>query len=275
MHMLVTCIVGAVGCAFRHKNVHFVTGGSPEATGEARCGCSAIHPVRASSIWHFITMNSSKKIPLSALFGAVSLWFAPASLAQVTTSNLGNAYNGGYAVSNVAGGIRATGSFTTDAFSYTLDSVTIDISSLGGSIGFYAQIFSDNGGVPGSLLSGGSLVGPPNPSSLATYMPSAALAFSPNTTYWLVTGATAGDATINTTSNPAESGPWQLGNTAYSSIGGGAWGTGGSSVLFFSVTASASAIPEPSTYAAIAGATMLGFVIWRRRAGKGAAVVAA
>lgn len=41
---------------------------------------------------------------------------------------------------------------------------------------------------------------------------------------------------------------------------------GGTGYSEFDVEGSASAIPEPSTYAAIVGAAMMGFTVWRRRA---------
>jgi hypothetical protein len=48
-------------------------------------------------------------------------------------------------------------------------------------------------------------------------------------------------------------------------VGPSAWQASGGSVTFDNLTFQAAAIPEPSTYAALFGATVLGFAAWRRR----------
>lgn len=48
-------------------------------------------------------------------------------------------------------------------------------------------------------------------------------------------------------------------------VGPSAWQASGGNVTFDNLTFQAAAIPEPSTYAALAGALVLGFTAWQRR----------
>lgn len=54
-------------------------------------------------------------------------------------------------------------------------------------------------------------------------------------------------------------------NTTYYGIAGVGAGSGLVHITFDSITVSPTAVPEPSTYAGIAGLLALGFVAWRRR----------
>ena len=55
-------------------------------------------------------------------------------------------------------------------------------------------------------------------------------------------------------------------NTTYYGIAGTGAGSGLVHITFDSITVSPTAVPEPSTYAMIAGVLALGIVAWRRRA---------
>ncbi len=92
----------------------------------------------------------------------------------------------------------------------------------------------------------------------------ATTAVSGTANYLFTTGATTSDTyrayiDVGFTSNTAAN------NTISVSMANSGFGGGG-------ITLNASAIPEPSTYAAIAGAAMLGLAVWQRRGRKLAVV---
>ncbi len=113
-------------------------------------------------------------------------------------------------------------------------------------------------GAPTSLASGAGLLATSNPYLAGSYSFGPGVVLNPNTQYWVYTstaqqvGITIGDA--------------YPGGTYYTSSGSGvAFASGGTGFdATFAVTASA--IPEPSTYVALAGLLALGAAAWRRRA---------
>jgi hypothetical protein len=158
-------------------------------------------------------------------------------------------------------------SFTTDNATYTLTSVTLSMAGNNTSSPLTVSIYSDAASLPDSSLE--TLSGA-NPTSFGNYtFTSAGLTLSPNTTYF-ATAATAGagDYRWDSTSDPSETGSatWAIGNSsrAYSSS---TWNTL-SEVLYISVTATA--IPEPGTYAVFAGLVALGLAVWRRKSASAA-----
>jgi hypothetical protein len=105
-----------------------------------------------------------------------------------------------------------------------------------------------------------------NVGNVWTVTPTSAYNFSPNTTYWIVVGATG-----------AQTGTWyrSSGDTAYtlgfsSAYAGTYTGNGGTSWGPFpsggqpGLVVDASAVPEPSEYAVLAGLGLVIFAAWRR-----------
>lgn len=117
--------------------------------------------------------------------------------------------------------------FTTDNATYQLDSVTIDVVAVEDSSGnLTLRIFSDNSGLPGSMVPNGLLSGPGNPSpGLNTYTASG-ITLQPNTTYWIVAQVSSGSGAyvLSFTDSTSETGVWTLLDyEAYSSDYGASW----------------------------------------------------
>jgi hypothetical protein len=153
--------------------------------------------------------------------------------------------------------------FTTDASLTTLTGISLHMQNANNWVP-NLQIFSDNGsGVPVSLVNSfaSSTV---SSGGWATFNDSVTLAA--NTTYWIVFGTTSGSANsyawAGATNNGSSYGAWLTTadyNRAYN-VGSG-FSAYANQVMDLRLTA----IPEPSTYAAILGAGALGCVVWRRR----------
>ncbi len=223
---------------------------------------------------------------LALLFSAVSLAGVGQLNAQDAVSNLGQgASNGSADIGNNSDGTRnRIFSFTTGASASSFDftSVTITFNNGGGSppalnVGLYSAFDATTSGGVTTSVTGLSLT-TGNPLAAGTSVFSGTASLLPSTTYYLKLSAgtpSPGNyytlALLNTTSVDS-------GGLAGWSIGSGAWlnvpnfgvspteqWTFFSGTPLISVQATASAIPEPSTYAAIAGAAMLGLAVWQRR----------
>jgi hypothetical protein len=192
--------------------------------------------------------------------------------AQVTVvSNLGeNAWGGSGGLSQH---IRYATPFTTDnsANAWTLNSLTVHLDGSDNPSGdFFVEIWSSSSSQPGSLLE--ALSGNSNPSVDGNYTyTSTGLMLAADTTYHFVTGVSAGTSGTYwlpfTTSNN-QTGLWSIGDNGFlSTTSQPDWAPAGSTPRFsISATALGSAIPEPSTYAVICGALVLGCAgIVRRR----------
>jgi hypothetical protein len=159
--------------------------------------------------------------------------------------------------------------FVTDnsAATFTLNSVSLALNFASGMDDFTVRLMTDSGSnTPGTLL--GTLSGPVSPSGTSTFLYTASgLTLNANTSYWVTMGFTsgAGSYTVPLTNTLAgATGPWTLnGNVSDFSGSWIAGGMGGANNLLLSVQASA--IPEPSTYALLFGAGVLGLAAWRRR----------
>lgn len=158
--------------------------------------------------------------------------------------------------------------FTTDASSaqFSLDAVTMRLSATGIVDDFSVTIMTNSGSnFPDQVV--GVLTGPTSISSFGDYTFTASnLVLDASTSYWVEASFTegAGYTTYFTTAGLAE-GDWSVvgGIAAHA---GGSWFNATSNPLLISLEASAmSAIPEPSTYAALAGLAALGATLWRRR----------
>ena len=162
--------------------------------------------------------------------------------------------------------------FTTDSSSsYSLNSVTLGLAAATNTSGnFFVAIYS---GVsqPTTLVTNGQLSGNSNPASAGNYSftAGATVALAPSTTYWVVAGVTSGAGVYkwqtNTTDAYSVSSWLQVPDGFGHSVNaGGTWSTGTTTTpQVFEI--SATAIPEPSTYAGLVGLTVLGFAAYRRR----------
>jgi hypothetical protein len=213
--------------------------------------------------------NPYKRSIRHSLFAALVLLLtqAPASAQIVAVSNLG--YGGD-------GFFRAAGysvSFTTAGAGFNLNSVDLFAHILGGADGgtasYSALLRNDAAGIPGHTLLATSAtsstisVGANGLYSGFLGMDFGSFALSANTTYWL-TFQTPGSGTVYSAlnytdvTNESSSVGWTIGNRS----------DGGESAFdipMFRVNATAAAIPEPGTYAALCGLAALGVAVYRRR----------
>ena len=156
-------------------------------------------------------------------------------------------------------GSRAALGFTTDSFSYTLDSVTVNL-QLNSVEGIRLGLYADSGGSPGTSL--GDLGSPGGLGSQANYTFSGGgLPLAASTSYWLVmepgsTGASAVSALWYT----GTSGSGFKTSSAVDTWG--PWSPSGGSPP--SAYVQASAVPEPAVSALAAGVIMLGVTSFRR-----------
>ena len=157
--------------------------------------------------------------------------------------------------------------FVNDASSRNLQSITLSMGGAADTSGaFQVELHSNSGGLPGGLL--GVLTGNGNPATagLYTYSTGSTITLSPNTTYWVVAKVTSGlgDYSWNYTSTTTQSGTGTLGGFSESTNQGGSWSAENVSFpSMFSVTATA--VPEPASYAAMLGIAALGFGVISRR----------
>lgn len=172
-------------------------------------------------------------------------------------------------------------SFTTDssAASFALSSVTLRMRNATVDntffAGFRVAIYSNGGdNKPGTLLASFSAgdSGTGEPVTAGDYVYSlAGTTLAANTTYWTVVAVVAsqplgvynGNLLSNNTVDAGST--WTLGKYSLSDDAGATWGFASNGGMMMSIQASASAIPEPSTYAAMAGLGVLGLAVWRRR----------
>jgi hypothetical protein len=200
------------------------------------------------------------------LVAVILLTLATPSLqAQVVfANNLSEAFGSTHRTLN-----EYTGSqFTTDASasSFTFNSVTIGINSVLTAGGDYAvNLYSDAAGKPDVSL--GSLSGDtPSAGGNYTYT-SSGIALTALTPYWVVIESTGtGQYFQNMTASSSVSGGWGISTQVnYSPDSGTFWYLAGTAGHRPQLSISATAVPEPSTYAMLAGLGALGLVLTRRR----------
>jgi len=174
----------------------------------------------------------------------------------------------------------ATG-FVTDASAlpYTLNSVTLTMGlSSGTPSNFQVALYSNSSGTPGVSLA--TATGNSNPfvnsgKSDFTYTFSG-VTLAASTNYWIVASATGSEfnsydwaGAMASGGDTSFTGPWTNAGGYDSNTGTpGSWTSlsgPGLSAMEISVTATPTAVPEPATYAWLAGLTGLALVVARRR----------
>lgn len=214
-----------------------------------------------------VTALLALTLAASAVGRAQTIFVATMDIEGSSTSGVAHVYN-----SLDTGGsvLSLASSFTTgsgDGLVLGVILVSDDIPT------FNLSLYSDGAGRPDQLVStyeAASDIGEGFIGFLTTDLEGALLAY--NTTYWLVAtpiGEGAFSTLGTTTTGVLISEPgWSAGSVYYTKQDGGEWtaGTDGEQLQFIIVGfAIDSAVPEPSTYAALAGGAMLGFAAWRRR----------
>jgi hypothetical protein len=156
--------------------------------------------------------------------------------------------------------------FTTDASaaSFTLNSVSLAIAGAYEINDFTVSLMTDSGSnTPGALI--GTLTGSISPTGSGTFdYTTTGINLVAGTSYWVTMGFTSGAGYFGsprTTDLSGATGPWTLNGRATTFAGN--WSYYGGDNALMSITATP--IPEPSTYAALAGLLALGLVVYRRR----------
>lgn len=182
---------------------------------------------------------------------------------------------------NTISAIQWTGSsFTTDnsAAAFTLNSITLRMMDAQVNniffAGFRVSIYTNGGdNRPGTELAGYVAAGEGDgePVTAGDYIYSFSANLAANTTYWTVVSVQAPQpdgiykANLVFNTNTDAGSTWLLNKYSISSDSGATWGFASNGGLLMSVEATASAIPEPSTYAMLAGLGALGLAMVRRR----------
>lgn len=149
----------------------------------------------------------------------------------------------------------------------TLSAIKIQFVASGGTGGYFVDIYTDSSGKPGSLFAALTGSADPNTAGIFTYTPSGTVTLSASTTYWMVEGSTSSTVNfqptyVNTPSSYTNNGYTITGIYTYSANSGSSWSGGGSDGP---TQYSIAVVPEPATFAGIAGVAGLGAAGYLRR----------
>lgn len=169
---------------------------------------------------------------------------------------------------------QIAGKFTTGVSAQAISSVSLAMRDASGTTSptFSVRLFSDSSGQPGAVLATFSGATNPNVEAIYDFTLGSSYTVSANTSYWIVASAPGQSSNfdyfrwkaLNSDTSSSSFG-WVLGTQIGNSNNGGiSWEEVGANEPIFAVGA-VSAIPEPSTYAAIFGAAALGLAAWRRK----------
>ena len=180
-----------------------------------------------------------------------------ATTSRASVSNLGSPISGGASPSFTTSGSNTLStdystSFTTGSSDTLLDDITINLGTSVTGTGFTAALYSNNLGLPGSLLL--TLNGNATPTGGGMFTYTGSYTLTATTTYWAVFNVphSGPDASfiINTVGTPNQTGDvgWTLGDNSYAQYGFngslGAWTVGFGPAR---MAVNTSAVPEPST----------------------------
>lgn len=184
----------------------------------------------------------------------------PAVSAQTVFSNLDATNNFYYSIA-VNGFMAAP--FHTDSASdeYLITGATVRNYYGTNATGFELRVMTNSAGTPDQIV--GTFSGASTVSDGDLSYTTSGITVSGDSDYWLVWSHTAGTYYATITNGSETTGDWSTSMQFLSSTNGGAsWSSSG---FYAKFALTATAVPEPSTYAAILGACALGFVAWRRR----------
>jgi hypothetical protein len=188
---------------------------------------------------------------------ALPLATVESASAMTQVSNLSEVQNNTWIIKNSQ---YIGSSFTTDSNSYTLNSVTARFDEFA-EANLYLNIFSDNSGIPGTLI--GQLSPTQNiiPGNINNYVftPNSPVTLAANTNYWL-TGESSGDYSWGSTSSFNQTGAWTIGNgIVYSFNQGSSWTSSpGATPTQFSIDATSTSAAVPFEFSPTMGLLLVG-----------------
>lgn len=156
-----------------------------------------------------------------------------------------------------------TNSNGTDSFQLGIVSLNLEVSGVVNN--FTVQIHSNSSNAPGSVL--GTLTGETSPRTGQYDFVNGSVILDANTTYWVTWGFTSGAGHFGNSriASTAHTGDWTFTGSTKSYDDGAAWfGPELGSSYQISIQPM-SAVPEPSTYAALCGVAVLSLALWRKR----------
>lgn len=186
---------------------------------------------------------------------------APASAQVVLLGNMPSSDGTSDGLSNST---KIAVSFTVGSSGFSVSNVSLRLEGI-----YYAypvvNFHSNLAGAPGATVGGNFTMGQMGNLADYSFTSGTTLELSANTTYWMVAESQSGSSSWKG-SGATPTGLASFGGYSFTSDSGTTWAAHTSSMPSFAINGSA--IPEPSTYAAIAGALAIGFAAYRRRASR-------